>query len=61
MKHGSDEGERCNRLNDDGFACDGEMELMPVSGCSCHISPPCSACVGNAPACTVCAKSGDEE
>lgn len=40
MKHGHEEGEVCGR---DG--CAGVIEFKPHPGnCSCHISPPCSAC-----------------
>lgn len=60
-KFGVEDGEPCGRPNEDGFACDGEMILLDVEGCSCHISPPCGACVENAPVCSVCGKSGDEE
>lgn len=37
--------------------CDGKYEFGDVVGCSCHISPPCSACVDNP---LVCDKCGEE-
>lgn len=61
MKPGTEEGEGCNRLNEDDSACDGTMEYRPVVGCSCHISPPCAACVENPLLCSVCDKGVDEE
>lgn len=60
MKAGAEEGKRCGRLNDDGFACDGTMGFREVEGCSCHISPPCGACVDNPLLCDVCDKGVDE-
>ena len=36
---GNEEGEMCNR---DG--CTGTMQYK-IDGCTCHINPPCSACV----------------
>lgn len=38
--HGVEEGETCGRNG-----CQGVIELEEHKGCSCHISPPCSACV----------------
>lgn len=40
MKEGIEEGDGCGRNG-----CDGVMEIEPVKDCSCHIAPPCSACV----------------
>ena len=54
MSVGIQEGDRCNRLDDDGLRCDGTMSLMPVDNCTCHISPPCGACLDNQPICDVC-------
>ena len=34
--------------------CDGVMEYPPVEGCSCHVNPPCNACVENLLTCSVC-------
>lgn len=46
---GVEPGERCNR---DG--CKGTMMLPVAEGCSCHINPPCGACLDVRPICTVC-------
>lgn len=43
------EGETCNR---DG--CVGVIETRKVEGCSCHISPPCSACTSPRNYCNKC-------
>lgn len=43
------EGERCHR---DG--CQGVIEIEPVENCSCHISPPCSACTAPRAFCPEC-------
>lgn len=40
--------------------CHGRLEFRPVEGCSCHISPPCGACVENPLTCSVCGWSTDE-
>lgn len=40
---GTEEGDLCNR-----GGCPGELEIKPPENCSCHIAPPCGACV-NAP------------
>jgi len=44
-----EEGSPCNQEN-----CAGRFELAPVVGCSCHISPPCSACTNAGFACDTC-------
>lgn len=46
------EGDDC-RFND----CNGALTFGPVEGCSCHINPPCGACVDNPLVCDHC---GDE-
>lgn len=46
---GDEEGARCNR---DG--CGGTMIVPEVEGCTCFISPPCSACVNNPLTCDEC-------
>lgn len=50
---GTDVGHSCN-LN----GCDGTIQcgvdVRPVDGCSCHISPPCSACVDDPMVCDKC-------
>ena len=44
-----EEGDKCPEEG-----CTGTMEVGPVENCSCHISPPCSACVNNPLTCNVC-------
>lgn len=46
---GTEEGQKCNR-----GGCDGDMGYHPVENCSCHINPPCSACVDNPLVCLKC-------
>ena len=46
---GEEEGATCNR---DG--CGGTMIVPEVEGCTCSISPPCSACVNNPLTCDEC-------
>jgi hypothetical protein len=46
---GDGEGETCNL---DG--CPGTLEFGRVENCSCHIAPPCGACVSNPLVCTGC-------
>lgn len=52
---GVDEGSTCNRR------CQGTIELRPVENCSCHIAPPCSACMEPAEFCPVCDWDAREE
>lgn len=49
MKFGTEEGNACGR---DG--CIGTIEVPEVENCSCHISPPCHACVTSKLTCTEC-------
>ena len=44
-----EEGDACP-LED----CDGTIIIPPVEGCTCHICPPCSACVNNPLTCDTC-------
>lgn len=53
---GNWEDEPCNRNG-----CAGVIKLEPVENCSCHISPPCSACVDQAAFCPVCEWNSAEE
>ena len=46
---GEEEGNKCNR---DG--CDGIIEQADSDGCSCHINPPCSACMNAGVTCPKC-------
>lgn len=34
--------------------CCGHLDVAPISGCSCHISAPCSACENSGLACDEC-------
>lgn len=43
------DGDTCNRL-----VCIGIITEHPVEGCSCHISPPCSACTSPRGYCPRC-------
>ena len=63
---GVEDGQPCNRVpepDEDAprghrpTRCDGTMTLPPVENCSCHISPPCGACVDNVAVCDVCGES----
>jgi len=49
MDYGTSEGDTCNRRG-----CKGVIKARPVEGCSCHISPPCSACTAPCNYCPVC-------
>jgi hypothetical protein len=42
-----EEGDKCPE-------CGGILFYPPVKGCSCHINPPCSACVENPLTCNKC-------
>lgn len=48
------EGDICNRLG-----CDGVLQLSPVLECSCHISPPCDACITRKVFCPSCEWEGE--
>lgn len=39
---GTGEGDTCGR---DG--CKGIIQTLPPENCSCHIAPPCGACMSN--------------
>jgi len=45
----AEEGSRCP----DVF-CTGTLELPKAENCSCHISPPCNACIEVVPTCNEC-------
>lgn len=55
---GTEEGDDCNRSGCFGF---GVMGFDDVDGCTCHISPPCGACVENPLICDVCGYGPDDE
>lgn len=40
--------------------CCGRMFFPPAENCSCHISPPCQACVSNELLCNECLMSESE-
>ena len=48
-----EEGDECSQ-------CDGKMQIE-VEGCSCHISPPCSACTGAPLVCDSCGYEQEAE
>lgn len=52
---GTEEDNTCNR---DG--CQGKMEFPEVENCSCHIAPPCSACVDNPLTCNECGQTPED-
>ena len=41
--------------------CGGIMGYAKVEDCSCHINPPCSACVDNPLRCLKCEWEGEKE
>ena len=47
MNHGLYEGDKCRE-------CGGIMKYPKVENCSCHINPPCSACMNNLLTCCEC-------
>lgn len=50
-----EEGDRCPSRG-----CDGLLQYSKVENCSCHINPPCSACVSNSLECEICSWEPDE-
>jgi len=50
------EGEVCNRNG-----CKGIIQEHPPENCSCHIAPPCGACVKDRHYCPVCDWIAEEE
>ena len=46
---GSEDGTRCNRNG-----CEGIIEVVKPENCSCHVNPPCDACVDAKAGCAVC-------
>jgi len=53
---GTWEDEDCRRNG-----CAGRIKLEPVENCSCHIAPPCSACVEQVAYCPECDWRSDDE
>jgi hypothetical protein len=41
--------------------CEGEVELVRVGDCRCHISPPCRVCTNATRTCLECGKEYDDE
>lgn len=48
-----DEGDPCS--------CGGKLHYDDVVGCSCHINPPCNACVDNPLICDSCGATPEED
>lgn len=48
-REGNDEGDPCGV-----DACTGTLQFELPEDCTCHISPPCSACVDSPLRCTTC-------
>lgn len=55
-KLGAEEGDICNR---DG--CKGVIKFTDPENCSCHINPPCSACLDTRLHCPTCCWVDEEE
>lgn len=54
-ERGTEEGALCGRQIDESEKfCLGTIELVIPEDCSCHISPPCSACVEAGLICNEC-------
>lgn len=56
LEYGYTEGDVCNRQG-----CQGHIQLTEPEGCTCHISPPCSACVSVIHYCRECGWDETEE
>ena len=54
--YGVEEGDTCFRE-----WCQGKLAYVRNRSCSCHINPPCSACVDAKLACTKCGFEPEEE
>ncbi|HBG52094.1 MAG TPA: hypothetical protein DDW89_09845 [Gammaproteobacteria bacterium] len=54
---GTEEGDLCGR-----FGCTGHIEWQVGKNCSCHLSPPCMACVTAPLMCSECGwEEGDDD
>ncbi len=51
-----EDGDRCPTVG-----CSGRITYGEVEGCSCHISPPCAACVSNPLQCRKCGWTDESE
>jgi hypothetical protein len=60
-----EEGDKCPHFGRQDCVgedlCCGRMRWAKVENCSCHINPPCSACVDNHLECDDCGFTEDEE
>lgn len=55
LQYGYQAGDACRRPDASRVrACGGIIEERPVENCSCHISPPCSACTAPREYCPEC-------
>ena len=50
-----EEGDYCVEDN-----CNGRYLFQPDGECTCHISPPCAACVGSRLVCSNCGTNAPE-
>jgi len=41
--------------------CKGVFEYEMPEDCSCHIAPPCPACLSNYLTCSICGFAGEEK
>jgi hypothetical protein len=53
---GTKKGQTCNREG-----CKGKLYYPPIENCSCHINPPCNACIENKLTCPECGWEIEEE
>jgi hypothetical protein len=53
---GFEAGDPCNRNG-----CPGIIEDRPVENCTCHICPPCRACIEARTFCPECGREAKEE
>ena len=44
----------------DSCSCGGTFEYIPNGECTCHIAPPCSACVNSILKCNKCGMDEEE-
>lgn len=55
MENKINEDDRCSKCKT------GILYLPPVENCSCHINPPCSACIDRLLICNNCEFEEEEE
>lgn len=51
-----EENDPCNNKD-----CSGKYEYEAPENCSCHINPPCNACVNVALVCNICGRLANYE